>query len=82
MWGKGDAWMTLNIVYYINSLNDDLTVMFEKDLLGLHNIQSARVNLFNLDGEIKNFFIQKDNQNINHLTAKISEYKKGYITQI
>ncbi len=66
----------ISTIQYIASLQNDLEVMFNSDLIGQNYIQSARIKLLSIGKDVNNLFLLTDTDEKYVVTERILTYKR------
>jgi hypothetical protein len=63
--------VNISTIQYIASLQNDLEIMFNSDLIGQNYIQSARIKVLSIDKDINNLFLLADTDEKYLVTERI-----------
>jgi hypothetical protein len=72
----------INTIRYVYIMQNDLRSWYENDLLGQNSIQVARINLMNIDRDLKALLLSRDPAKMKATTKNISRHRSNFIKQI
>ena len=73
---------SINTLRYVYSMQRDLRTWYEKDLVGQNSIQIARVNLLNLDRDLKVLQIERSPDETRKSLLNIKKHRDTFIRQM
>jgi hypothetical protein len=73
---------SISTIRYIYVMQQDLRTWYEKDLVGQNSVQIARVNLLNLDRDLKVLLLAGGSGKMESTMSNIRRHRDNFITQI
>jgi hypothetical protein len=73
---------SINTIRYVYVMQKDLRTWYEKDLVGQNSVQIARVNLLNMDRDLKAVLLGRSPDETGKLLSNISKNRKIFVKQM
>jgi hypothetical protein len=73
---------SISTIRYIYTMKKDLQTWYDKDLVGQNSIQIARVNLLNLDRDLKGLLLAKNKSEIHKILERAHKHRTIFLVQM